>query len=421
MPEMTTSSELSSTRNSCILGLLVLSAFINYIDRGSISIAAPMLKEDIGISTAQLGILLSSFFWTYAFFQPVSGWLVDRFNVNAVMAVGFLFWSGATAATGIVHTFAALLAMRLVLGAGESVAYPSYSKIFVRHFPEHRRGFANALISTAIYCGPAFGVFFGGLLIARFGWRYFCIGLGLAGLLWLLPWFRWMPEDETATVEKKSPAGPGWLEILQQRSAWGTCGGLFCLNYISYFMITWLPYYLVKERHFSLDRMAEIGGATYLMSALFSAVAGWITDRAVIAGGSPTVVRKACMALGMAGTGVFLVCCVMANVRLSIILLFTAAAFFGLCLSNVWAITQTLSGPAAAGKWTGLQNFIGNMAGIIAPALTGFVVERTGHFFWAFTIVGGMAALGSLVWIFGLGPVKPVIWKGPNPMVQDGY
>ncbi len=411
MAQTGTSQEAPSSKSSYILALLVLSAFINYIDRGSISIAAPMLKGDIGISTAQLGILLSSFFWTYAFFQPVSGWLVDRFNANAIISVGFVLWSCATAATGMVHTFAALVAMRLILGVGESVAYPSYSKIFVRYFPEERRGLANALISTATYCGPAFGVFFGGLLIAKFGWRSFCIALGLAGLLWLLPWFRWMPRGETAAPGVEKPSVPGWVEIARLRSAWATCAGLFCLNYISYFMITWLPYYLVRERHFSLDLMAEIGGATYMTSALLSSAAGWATDRAIVAGGSPGLVRKSCMALGMAGAGIFLVGCVVASARLSVPLLLIAAAFFGLCLSNVWAITQTLAGPRAAGKWTGIQNFIGNMAGIVAPALTGLVVQRTGHFFWAFTITGGMAALGSVIWMFGIGPVKPVVWR----------
>src|SRR5579864_6853236 len=115
--------------------LLAISAFINYVDRGNLSVAAPMLKDELGISASQLGILLSAFFWTYACLQPVSGWLVDRLNVNWVMAGGFFLWSTATAGTGIVHTFSALFVLRLILGVGESVAYPSYSKIIALHFP----------------------------------------------------------------------------------------------------------------------------------------------------------------------------------------------------------------------------------------------------------------------------------------------
>ena len=105
-----------------VLVLLAISVFINYVDRGNLSIAAPLLKGELGISASQLGVLLSAFFWTYAFLQLFSGWLVDRLNVNWVFAGGFFLWSAATAATGIVHTFSALLLLRIVLGRGESVA-----------------------------------------------------------------------------------------------------------------------------------------------------------------------------------------------------------------------------------------------------------------------------------------------------------
>src|SRR5271170_1720986 len=116
-----------------MLILLALSLFINYIDRGNISIAAPLLKRELGLSATQLGILLSSFFWTYSSFQMVSGWLVDRFDVGWVIAAGFFLWSAATSVTGIAHGFAALIAVRLVVGASESVAFPSYCKILSRH------------------------------------------------------------------------------------------------------------------------------------------------------------------------------------------------------------------------------------------------------------------------------------------------
>ena len=161
---------------SLVLVLLAISVFINYVDRGNLSIAAPMLKDELGISAAQLGLLLSAFFWTYAGLQPFSGWLVDRLNVNWVFAGGFFLWSAATAATGIVHTFAVLFVLRLLLGMGESVAYPSYSKIIALNFPEERRGTANSLIAAALLLGPGTGMLFGGLLMARFGWRPFFRG-----------------------------------------------------------------------------------------------------------------------------------------------------------------------------------------------------------------------------------------------------
>jgi len=117
--------EQRSGAMSIVLALLVFSVFISYVDRGNLSIAAPMLKDELGLSASQLGILLSSFFWTYGLFQILSGWLVDRFSVNWVMAIGFFLWSAATGATGLLHGFTALLVVLLVLGIGESVAYPS--------------------------------------------------------------------------------------------------------------------------------------------------------------------------------------------------------------------------------------------------------------------------------------------------------
>ena len=139
-----------------ILSLLVFSIFINYIDRSNLSVGATDIQTELGLSNYQLGLLLSSFFWTYAAFQlfGVAGWAVDRFNVGWVFASGFILWSGATAATGMVSSFAVLFAFRLLLGAGESVAYPAYSRILANHFPEYHRGLANALIDAGSKARP---------------------------------------------------------------------------------------------------------------------------------------------------------------------------------------------------------------------------------------------------------------------------
>src|SRR6266705_800882 len=173
--------------------LLVLSVLINYIDRGNLSIAAPLLKDELGLSAGQLGILLSAFFWTYTLLLFVCGWFVDRFDPSRVLALGYLVWSLSTAATGLVHGFAMLLLMRLILGTGESVAFPCYSKILVRHVPEHNRGFANGVIIAGMKLGPAAGTLGAGLLMAKYGWRPVFIGIGLVSLLWLPLWLLFMP------------------------------------------------------------------------------------------------------------------------------------------------------------------------------------------------------------------------------------
>jgi MFS transporter, ACS family, D-galactonate transporter len=390
--------------------LLALAALINYIDRGNLSIAASLLKDELNLSASQLGILLSSFFWTYSLFLPVSGWLADRFDAKWVMAVGFFIWSGATAVTGGLHAFSALLAARLMLGIGESAAYPCYARTLVRHVPEVGRGFANALIAAGVGCGPALGTFFGGTLMARYGWRPFFIVLGAISMAWLIPWFRWIPRCGPAisTMEK---GGAGFLELLKQRSMWGTCGGLFGANYVLYFEITWLPYYLVRERHLSMGAMAKIGGVGYLCYSAGAVVFGWISDRWIAAGGTPTLVRKTIAGVGAGSAGLLLLGCALAGPTISVILLLLAFAAGGMCGSNIWAITQTLAGPTMTGRWTGLQNFLGNLAGIIAPAVTGFVVDSTGHFILAFVIMAVVALLAALSYFYVIGPVKEIAWE----------
>ncbi len=406
---------------SRVLALLVVSVFINYIDRSNLSIAAPMLEKELGLSPSQLGILLAAFFCTYAPFQLVSGWLVDRFAVGWVMAAGFFVWSMATVATGLMHGFALLLMVRLILGIGESVAYPSYSKILARYFPEERRGFANSLIVAGNTCGPGFGMFLGGMLMARYGWRSFFVVLGLSSLLWLVPWFRWMPDGQAPQTGGQTPASalssPSLAEILKLRSAWGTCAGLFCVNYLAYFLITWLPFYLVRERHFSPYKMARVAGVSYLSAAVASTICGWLSDRWVASGATPTKVRKTFLGVGMACAAMFLIGCVVAGPVLSIALLMLATASFGAASSNMWGITQTLAGPQAVGRWTGFQNFFGNLAGVIAPSLTGFVLTHTREFFWPFLITAGVAGLGTLSWVFIVGPVKQVDWATPSAPV----
>jgi MFS family permease len=404
-----------------VLTLLFLALFINYIDRGALSIAAPMLKEQFGMSPGRLGVLLSAFFWTYASFLLISGWLADRFDPGVVLAAGFFLWSMATLFTGVLPGFAGLFAMRLLLGAGESTAYPCFSNLLVRHFPERHRGFANAFISMGISAGPAFGLLLGALLMGRYGWRPYFIGLGCVGLLWLPLWMKKMPRMALSLGSAQGKVvepGPRMTEILRQRSAWGTFLGHFGGNYMLYCLLTWLPYYLVRERHFSLQRMGRIGALAYLLMACVAVISGAASDQWIAAGRSATFVRKAMIGTGQLIGGVFLAACAMAGPDLAVAFLLVASAAFGLNASNVWAITQTLAGPRASGRWTGLQNFVGNLAGIAAPAVTGFAVERTGNFLWAFLITGAISILGAASWVFVLGRIEPVEWSSAGARAE---
>jgi ACS family D-galactonate transporter-like MFS transporter len=393
-----------------VLFLLSLSVLINYIDRSNLSIAADLIKGELRLSDLQLGALLSAFFWTYGCMQIPAGWLVDRFDVKWVFATGFFVWSAATAATGVLHGFAALIAIRIILGIGESVAFPSYSKILGTHFHESRRGSANAAVIAGLALGPAVGMLVGGTLVGHFGWRPFFLALGLGSLVWLVPWVAWMPR-RTRVAAPASEAQVRVLDILRQRSAWGTCLGQFCINYCLYFLVTWLPSYLRRARHYSMDEMARAGGLIFLLFAVSAMVSGKISDRWIAAGASTTRVRKTLLGVGSMGLGLSLLVAAVAPDAVFVWALSLAGVFIGLPGGTCWTVTQTLAGPRVAGRWAGVQNFVGNFAGAIAPMLTGYILGRTGQFYWAFAIAAAVSWLGAASWVFGVGPIVPVDWE----------
>jgi ACS family D-galactonate transporter-like MFS transporter len=394
-----------------LLALLVVSIFLNYIDRSNLSLAAPIVQKEFALSPEALGSLFSAFFWTYALLQlaGISGWLADRFPVGLVLAGGLFVWSAATVFTGVPSGLPALFAARLLVGAGESVAYPCYSRIFASAIPAEHRGVANALLDAASKLGPALGTLIGGALLATVGWRMFFVVLGAASLLWLIPWLRWMPRVEAA--EPTAGSGPTTWQILRARSAWGAFLGHFCGNYFWFFLLTWLPTYLVNERGFPTGKMVRVSSIAYFAIAGATLCAGWISDRWIAAGGTPTRVRKTVVVCGLTGSTIILPVAVVHDPTLSVALLLLACVAFGSYTSNHWAITQTLAGPLAAGRWTSLQNGIGNLSGIVAAWLTGVVVGRTGSFALPFAIAAAIAVTGALLWGIVVEEVKPVAWE----------
>jgi MFS transporter, ACS family, D-galactonate transporter len=393
-----------------LVGLLSVSVFINYVDRGNLSVAAPVLGRELSLSPAQLGVLFSAFFWTYALFQIPAGWLVDRFGANRLYAWAYLLWSIATLLTGFAHSLVALLIVRLLLGLGESVAYPACSQILVRRFYEEERGRANSLIDVGAKAGPALGTLLGGLIVACCGWRMLFIIAGAVGLLWLVPWHLWAGSSERTPQENKDP-GPSLVQILSRRDALGTSLGLFCCGYVWYFLLSWLPSYLVMERHFSMRAMALFGALPFGGSALSALVSGWASDRLIARGASVTRVRKSFVVAGLLLCTAILPAAMVRDPSLAMVLLTIACLAIGLFSSNVWAITQTLAGPTAAGKWSGMQNAVGNMGGVVSPLVTGLIVFRTHSFFLAFASAAVVLVIGAAAYLFLVGDVAPLTWK----------
>jgi len=404
-----------------VLVLLVFSVAINYVDRGILSVTGVALSNELGLKPHQLGFLLSAFFWTYAGFQLISGWLIDRYNVLVVFAAGFAVWSAATALTGLSHGFVALFVLRLLLGIGESVAYPSYSKIIAAGFPERQRGLANGLIDVGCKLGPAAGMIAGGLILVRYGWRMVFLSIGIASLAWLIPWFITAPKIGSISRMRVRYDGPGFSDILAKKDAWGTLLGLFCSNYAWYFMLTWLPQYLLMERHYSTRMMALTGWLPFCATAVGATVGGLLSDAWIRRGGSPTLVRKTFIIFGNTGCAVLLLpAAVVADQFTAMSLLIASAFVYGLYSSNLWAVTQTLAGPLAAGKWTGLQNCAGNLAGIAAPVVTGFIVEKTGSFYFAFVWVCVTLVVSALSYLIIVGRIEPVRWGEKDFQAASG-
>jgi MFS family permease len=390
------------------VGLLFFAACINYIDRGSLSVAAPALARSMDLSPEQIGFLLSAFFWSYTAFQIPSGWLTDRWPVLWVFGAGYLLWSAATLASGLAGSMTALVLCRLALGMGESVAFPAYSKLIANGFPAARRGLPNALLDAGTKLGPAAGTLAGGYMVAVYGWRAMFIILGVLSLIWLLPWAIWAPRGDMRSAERV--ASPDMLTIARLPAAWGTFLGSFSYTYSYYFLLTWLPSYLVSERHVDLKTMGILGSIPFLWSAISAVVCGWASDAWIARGGSPTRVRKTFVAAGLLLSTIMVPAAMVSDLTLCVVLLSVAYVAFGMYASNHWAITQTLAGPAAAGKWSGMQNTAGQLAGVIAPIASGFIVQTTGHYFWAFLSPAVIAALGACCYLFLIGRVDPVDW-----------
>jgi MFS family permease len=392
--------------------LLALAVFINYVDRGNLATAGPLIKDQLGLTATKLGLLLSMFYWSYTPGQILAGWLCEKINPYRALALGLAVWSAATALTGLATSFAMLIGLRLLLGLGESTIFPGSSKLVGQHLPPEKNSHANGLIAVGLALGPAFGTYFGGLLLGGIGWRALFVLFGLGSLTWLVPW--WLATRQLsaeADVETPDPDTPSFWAILKRREAWGACLGHFANNYAFYFVVSWLPTYLVKAQGFTTSRMAAVGGAIYLIYAASAFATGWISDHWLGAGATPNRVRKTFSVASSTLTAAALIACAAGQASLSLAALAVAAVAFGFNTATIYATGQTLAGPRTAGKWIAVQNCAGNVAGPIAPLVTGMIIDRTGGFAVAFMAAGAVTLLGALAWGVVIRKVAPLDWR----------
>jgi len=213
---------------------------------------------------------------------------------------------------------------------------------------------------------------------------------------------------------------PSTRLILRQRALWGCGLGHFSSNYTFYFMLSWLPFYLIRERGYSTSDMAQLAASAYLSNAVAAMVGGWGVDRFIARGGSANVGYKLLMAANHLGAPLCMICIALGPRPLALGCIFIYQVLSGVSSPGVFAISQILAGPAAAGRWVGIQNTLGNLAGIAAPWLTGWMVQESGHFTGAFLLAALVSLLGFVGWVLIVPRLGELRWRraGREPAIR---
>ena len=390
--------------------LVSVALLINYIDRGNLATAAPLIQGELGLSGTQLGVLLSVFYYSYVAAMVPAGWLGERYGAHRVLAAGIAIWSFATLLTGFATGFWSVLLLRLLLGVGESAGFPCSSQLFASQLRLSQIDMANGVLGFSYLVGPAIGTVLGGLLMPIYGWRAVFVMFGALSLLCIWPIGRIRLQRPARSADAPAAAAPTFSLILKQRGLWGASLGLFASNYNFYFILAWLPDYLVKERGLSMGAMAAVAGSAYLINAVSALVAGWVVAAWTRTGRSPNVFYKSLMAfahIASMGAMVGMMVLPMAGC-IACLCLFEIGV--GVCSPGVYAIPQIIAGPGATGRWVGVQNACGNLAGVLAPMLTGIMLDATGHFSSAFVLAGALNVLGLVGWLWMLPRIEPLDW-----------
>ena len=390
---------------------------LNYIDRGAVSVAAPLIKDEFGLTNERYGVIVSSFYWTYVPALALAGWLADRMSVRLLMALGVAAWALATIGMGFVGTGIAggvtgLLLLRLVMGLGEGVAFPCGSKLIAR-VPEGARGLANISLSGGLALGPLIGTVAGGAIMQLWGWREMFIVFGLATLVWLVPWWlarRGIEEGEGRSEINAVAAAP-MAQVLRQPGFWAVTllhlSGTFAL----YFIVGWLPLWLVKARGYSIFDMSLLTSVFYVAQILGGTLGAWAIDRAIRRGGNGSTWRRRMLfaSVGACVTGLLLLPDIHGWLPLVALIAITGFGY-GPVPNLLFVIGQTMAGPASAGRWIGVQTSLGNLSGIIGPVMTGIIVDAAGYR-PAFIVTAAIVALGTLVFGVLVRRIEPVDWQ----------
>lgn len=393
---------------------LFTGGMVNYMDRSAISIAAPLLMRDLGLNAAQLGIIFSSFFSGYALFTFIGGYASDALGPKRVLTLAMTVWSAFCGLTAAAIGFTSLLLVRVLFGCGEGPFGAATNKMVANWFPRREIATAIGVANAGTPIGGALAGPIAGWLTWRYGWRTSFVVLACIGFLWTWLWnlrvvdrpeaHSRLSDIERAEIEAERPStahGEGTLPLsfyLRQPTVIATGFAFFGYSYVLYFFLSWFPSYLTLARRLSMHDMVFLNSIPWILGTIGLASSGLICDRLSRMMGDVLLARKLVLIVGlvMAAMGVSLAGLVPG---LAWVVVFMAATIFSVYLTGAtyWAIIQETVQGEHVGAVSGFVHLLANSAGIIGPAVTGFIVQATGIFTSAFLLAGSFALLGALL------------------------
>jgi MFS family permease len=397
-------------------------AMITYIDRVCISNAAPFIRRDLGLSVDQMGYVFSIFAVAYSIFEMPCGYLCDRIGPRRVLLRVVLWWSFFTAATGWTWNFVSIMVTRFLFGAGEAGCFPSITRAFTTWLPHKERTRAQGIVWLSARWGGAVTPLLAGAVIALAGWRHAFEIFGSLGVIWAVVFYRWFRDNPLENSAMNSaerqllsdiepPAKHGhapWGPLVSSPHVWLLCIQYFCLSYGWYFYITWLPTYLREARGLTLGTSAVLGGLPLFFGGIGNMAGVALTSLLLKLGLSLRWARKSVCCLGFVGASGFLILSTVMHNPLAAILAISMASFSNdLVMAAAWSSAMDIGGKYA-GTVSGAMNMFGNFAGIMAPALIGYLLKQTGEnwnltFYISAAIYGG----GVFCWL-AIDPLTPL-------------
>ncbi|MGY4476308.1 MFS transporter [Bradyrhizobium sp. USDA 3364] len=396
-----------------LVALLFIAGVINYLDRAALSVAAPLITQELGLDPAQLGVVFSSFFFGYALFCFIGGYAADRYGPRLVIIVAMSLWSVFCGLTAAATSVAALVVLRVIFGMGEGPFNTTMAKFIGNWFPKSEQASAIGIANSGTPLGGAIAGPIVGFIALSYGWRISFIAIAAIGLLWVLFWalsstdspaqHGRVSDAERTEIRQGQAAEAAQVQLplthyLRQPAILATALAFFGYAYILYFFLSWFPSYLTMALHLSIQKMAIVSVIPWALGFVGLASGGFVCDALGRQLGDQVAARKLVMVVCLLIAAVAVALAGMATSLEAVIALIAIAVFFMyLSGSTYWAIILGLVESGRVGGVAGFVHLIANTAGIVAPIVTGVLVERTGSFASAFVLAGGLAIVGALL------------------------